>query len=92
MKCHNYFTVIWYVGIFFFFFCVLGFLEYLLDRRTETEKEGRELKYEIVKNLSVSNTSEENLGLSYYDKILQYTKEGPFYQESEVAVTYEREN
>ena len=71
---------------------ILGFLEYLLDRSTETEKEGRELKFNIVRNLSISHTASENLGTGFYNKILAYAKEGPFYAESHVAVTYEREN
>jgi Proteasome non-ATPase 26S subunit. len=64
----------------------------LLDRRTETEKEGRELKYDIIKCLSISNTAHENIGLGFHEKITKYAKQGPFYSESEVAVTYEREN
>ncbi|XP_066927619.1 26S proteasome non-ATPase regulatory subunit 5-like [Clytia hemisphaerica] len=69
-----------------------GFLEYLLDRKTESEKEGRELKYHVVKNLAISNTAGENLGMGFHNKILAYAKEGPFYSEGQVAVTYQREN
>lgn len=67
-----------------------GFLEYLLDRKTETEKQGHELKYEIIKNLSLSQTSKDNLGIDYYEKLIKYTKQGPFYSESHVEVSYEQ--
>ena len=63
-----------------------------MDRKTESEKEGRELKYRIVKNLAISNTAGENLGMGFHNKILAYAKEGPFYSEGQVAVTYQREN
>lgn len=69
-----------------------GFMEYILDRSTETEREGRELKYNIIKCLSLSATAVDNLGRDYFDKLKKYCEEGPFYAESHVSVTYEGEN
>lgn len=74
----------------FIWIYILGFLEYLLDRKTEIEKQGHELKYEIIKNLSLSQTSKDNLGIDYYEKLVKYTKQGPFYSESHVEVSYEQ--
>eukprot|EP00794_Sanderia_malayensis_P016211 gene16211-17842_t len=67
-----------------------GFLEYLLDRKTEPDKQGKELKYDIVKNLSKSKTAKETLGLEYYQRICQYAKEGPFKSDQETAVDFEQ--
>ena len=68
---------------------ILGFLEYLLDRKTETEKEGHELKYETIKTLANSSTSQENLGHGFHTNICKYAKQGPFYSESDVSVDLE---
>ncbi len=70
----------------------LGFLEYLLDRRTEPDKEGKELKYNVIKNLSLSKTAKDNLGLEYYKRICLYAKEGPFRSDQETAVDFEQAN
>ena len=56
------------------------------------EKEGKELKYEIMKTLTQSATSKENLGGDYYEQICKYVVEGPFYSEQQTAVDYEMKN
>ena len=66
-----------------------GFVEYLLDRRTETEKEGKELKYAIIQQLASSSTSEEIFGSPMYLKLKVYVSEGPFYVTEETTVAYE---
>jgi len=66
-----------------------GFLEYLMDRQTEVEKEGKELKYHIVLTLSQSKTSEEVLGQDFYNQICSYAREGPFLSEHHTAVDFE---
>lgn len=66
-----------------------GFVEYLLDRRTETEKEGKELKYAIIQHLATSSTSEEIFGSPIYLKLKVYVSEGPFYVIEETTVAYE---
>ena len=71
------------------FLCILGFLEYLLDRQTESEKEGKELKYDILKTLAQSETSAEVFGKDCYEQICDYVTEGPFYSEQQTAVDYE---
>lgn len=66
-----------------------GFLEYLLDRRTEPEKLGKELKYGILRSLSKSPTLKDNCGVEYSKQICQYVKDGPFYSAQETAVDFE---
>ena len=68
----------------------LGFLEYMLDRRTEHDKEGKELKYKILKTISKSITAKENIGMDYYERICNYVEEGPFYSEQQIAVDFEK--
>lgn len=68
------------------------FVEYLLDRSTESDKEAKELKYDIIRTLSVSATALENFGRDYFEKLGLYSTQGPFYSESHVAVSYEGED
>jgi 26S proteasome non-ATPase regulatory subunit 5 len=67
-----------------------GFLEYLLDRSTEHDKEGRELKYEIVHSLvgsgSIAETVFGNVDLL---KLRKYDREGPFYSSADTTIALE---
>lgn len=67
-----------------------GFLEYLLDRSTEHDKEGRELKYEIVHSLvgsgSIAETVFGNVDLL---KLRKYDREGPFYSSADTTIAME---
>ena len=58
---------------------VPGFIEYLLDRRTEMERPGMELKYAIVHALVSSNTAELEFGSTVFFKLCKYDREGPFF-------------
>lgn len=69
-----------------------GFCEYLLDRSTETEKEGRELKHEAVQLLANSATSADNLGVDAQRKFAEFARQGPFYSESRAAVMVEEQD
>ena len=64
-------------------------MEYLLDRKTEPEKEGKELKYSIIRSLSESPTGRANLGIEYYQRVCQYAKDGPFHSDQQTAVKFE---
>ncbi len=66
-----------------------GFLEYLLDRRTESEKEGRELKYEIVRVMATSSYAESVWESADLLKLKKYEKEGPFHFQADTAVATE---
>ena len=66
-----------------------GFVEYLLDRKTESEKKGKEMKYEIIRTMAESSDCEEIMGGPLYLKLKEYVSEGPFYvftESSTVAV------
>ncbi|XP_077987058.1 26S proteasome non-ATPase regulatory subunit 5-like [Glandiceps talaboti] len=65
-----------------------AFAEYLLDRSTEHEKSGKEMKYSIVKALVESSTTGEVFGRPYLLRLKEYLREGPFYVrvQSEVAM------
>lgn len=65
-----------------------GLVEFFLDRRVETAKESKEIKYEIVKCLSVSSIFEENI----LERLQQYVKEGPFYVRAVTEVAIEGES
>ena len=66
-----------------------GFNEYLLNRSTENNKEGKEAKYNIVKTLVESPTVQDIFGQSYFLKLKVYEREGPFYILAEAAVALE---
>ena len=66
-----------------------GFLEYLLDRRTESDKAGKELKYDIVHCLVVSGTAETVFGSVNYLQLRKYDREGPFFFTGEQAIALE---
>lgn len=66
-----------------------GFLEYLLDRSSESDKQGRELKYEIVCRIVQSECGEAVWGKVDIFKIKKYHKEGPFYYSGNSTVAIE---
>ncbi|XP_046844074.1 26S proteasome non-ATPase regulatory subunit 5-like isoform X2 [Xenia sp. Carnegie-2017] len=63
-----------------------GFFEYLLDRRTENEKEGQELKYEVIKKITVCPDASNIFDKPMILKLKQYIRDGPFYVGSDVSV------
>lgn len=66
-----------------------GFLEYLLDRRTEPERIGKELKYSVIHTLVTSDTAEGVFGAQAFLKLRRYDREGPFFVSAEGAVELE---
>ena len=58
---------------------VPGLIEYLLDRRTEMERPGKEMKYDIVHALASSSTAEQEFGSSVLVKLRKYDREGAFF-------------
>lgn len=63
-----------------------GLLEYLLDRRVNLSKTGKELKFDIVHTLVNSSTAEAAFGSPNFLKLRQYDREGPFFATGEQAV------
>lgn len=66
-----------------------GFLEYLLDRNSEPDKDGKELKYEIVHRITSSECGEMVWGKVDMMKIRSYHREGPFHHTSNTTVAVE---
>jgi 26S proteasome non-ATPase regulatory subunit 5 len=66
-----------------------GFLDYILNRSTEFSKEGKESKYNIVREL----VSSPFIGLSFAPEAVQrlrkFYSEGPYFVASETAVAFE---
>ena len=68
-----------------------GFQEYLLDRSTAKNKEGKEGKYAIIQILADSPTVRDVFGDPYYVQLKTYCSEGPFYVRAQAQVPW-REN
>ena len=68
---------------------LLGFLEYLLDRKTESDKAGKEHKYEVIAELVHSPFSKEVFDKPYHLRLREYEREGPFFVKAEAAVAFE---
>ena len=66
-----------------------GFLEYLLDRNSEPDKEGKEKKYEIVHRIVGSDCGETVWGNVDVMKLKKYDREGPFYYTGDTTVALE---
>ena len=66
-----------------------GFREYLLDRSTEKNKEGKEGKYAIIQILADSPTVQDIFGDPYYVQLKTYCSEGPFYVRAQAQMAME---
>jgi 26S proteasome non-ATPase regulatory subunit 5 len=66
-----------------------GFKEYLLNRSTENEKVGKEMKYKIVQTLVESPTAAAVFGQPYFMKLREYHREGAFYLRVQAEVAME---
>jgi 26S proteasome non-ATPase regulatory subunit 5 len=66
-----------------------GFLEYLLDRKTEFEKTGKEAKFDMIRELVVSPFTSTSFGSEPYSRLKRLFNEGPFFVDSETAVAVE---
>lgn len=63
-----------------------GFLDYLLNRSTETTKEGREAKYAVVRELVLSPFIRFSFQPEEHLRIRSYFKNGAIYKEANVAM------
>ncbi|XP_075551779.1 26S proteasome non-ATPase regulatory subunit 5 [Dermacentor variabilis] len=64
-----------------------GFLEYLLDRSTEADKQCKEAKFAVVATLA--QMQPRGFADDDWQRIRTAYQEGPFYMASEAAVTFE---
>ncbi|ESP04905.1 hypothetical protein LOTGIDRAFT_211712 [Lottia gigantea] len=69
-----------------------GFTEFLLNRSTETSKEGRDSKYQVIKAIFESPTVSEIFGDRFYVKVAEYCNQGAFYVRAQAEVAMEEES
>nr|CAD7418688.1 unnamed protein product [Timema cristinae] len=65
-----------------------GLIEFLLDRSTEATKLCKDAKYEVLRTIVSSPTSESVFGIETILRFKNYIREGPVYVhvETEVAI------
>jgi 26S proteasome non-ATPase regulatory subunit 5 len=70
-----------------------GFIEFLLNRSTEKDKEGKEAKFAIIHSIC-QNSEEAKLAIGNvnYLKLRRYINEGVFYVEREANVAFDGSN
>jgi 26S proteasome non-ATPase regulatory subunit 5 len=70
-----------------------GFLEFLLNRSTEKDKEGKEAKFAIIHSICENaDEAKSALGNVNYLKLRRYINEGLFYVEPEANVAFDGSN
>jgi len=70
-----------------------GFLEFLLNRSTEKDKEGKEAKFAIIQSICQNGEEAKSaLGNVNYLKLRRYVNEGAFYVEPEANVAFDGSN
>ena len=62
-----------------------GFVEYLLDRKIEFDKEAKYAKYEIIKQLSESSIFDVQTSM----QLRTYVNEGPYYVQAVMDIAVE---
>lgn len=65
-----------------------GCLDYLLDRSTEHDHEGKQAKFNVIAELVASPTALDTMGAEAMLRIRAYHLEGPFFVQAESAVAY----
>ncbi|XP_060078581.1 26S proteasome non-ATPase regulatory subunit 5-like [Ylistrum balloti] len=68
-----------------------GFTEFLLDRLTESTKEGKDGKYTLVKTLAESPFAANSFGNPFYVKLKAYCVQGPYFIRAQAEVAMEGE-
>ncbi|KAG8447543.1 hypothetical protein GDO86_014880 [Hymenochirus boettgeri] len=56
-----------------------GFIEYIIDRTVDPDKDSKDAKFELVKALVDSKTIAETIGNQHYLRLRCYLREGPYY-------------
>jgi len=66
-----------------------AFMQYLLDRSTELEKEGRLAKFDLVKTIVNLVCVNKIVPLNQLELLNRYVREGPFFMQRQAAVAFE---
>ncbi|CAF1589750.1 unnamed protein product [Rotaria magnacalcarata] len=70
-----------------------GFIEFLLNRSTERDKEGKEAKFSIIQSICQNvEEAKSAIGNPNYLKLRRYINEGVFYVEPEANVAFDGSN
>lgn len=64
-------------------------MDFLLDRRTETDLEGHHMKYNILKAIIETDTADAILEPHVYESIIDYVRQGPIFAPSVTEVAIE---
>jgi len=64
------------------------FIDYILNRSTETTKLGKEWKFMIIQTLVKAPNAENIISSNIFDRLTRYLREGPFYMRNEAAVAF----
>ncbi|OWF54683.1 26S proteasome non-ATPase regulatory subunit 5-like [Mizuhopecten yessoensis] len=68
-----------------------GLTEFLLDRLTESTKEGKDAKHALVKTLAESPFAANSFGNPFYVKLKAYCVQGPYFLRAQAEVAMEGE-
>nr|XP_014346172.1 PREDICTED: 26S proteasome non-ATPase regulatory subunit 5 [Latimeria chalumnae] len=66
-----------------------GFVEYVVDRSVDPDKDSKDAKFELVKTLVNSKTIAEVFGNQHYLRLRSYLREGPYYIKAVSTVAVE---
>ncbi|CAH2316680.1 26S proteasome non-ATPase regulatory subunit 5 [Pelobates cultripes] len=66
-----------------------GFIEYIVDRTVDPDKESKDAKFELVKALVNSPTIAEIFGNQHYLRLRGYLRDGPYYVKAISTVAVE---
>ncbi|KAM4696526.1 26S proteasome non-ATPase regulatory subunit 5 [Rhinophrynus dorsalis] len=66
-----------------------GFIEYVVDRTVDPDKDSKDAKFELVKELVNSKTIAEMFGNQHYLRLRAYLREGPYYVKAISTVAVE---
>ncbi|KAM3911402.1 26S proteasome non-ATPase regulatory subunit 5 [Leptodactylus fuscus] len=66
-----------------------GFVEYIVDRTVDQDKDSKDAKFELVKALVSAKTTAEVFGNQHYLRLCAYHREGPYYVKAVSTVAVE---
>ncbi|CAI9564031.1 unnamed protein product [Staurois parvus] len=66
-----------------------GFMEYIVDRTVDPDKDSKDAKFELVNGLVNSKTVAEVFGNQHYLRLRAYLREGPYYVKAVSTVAVE---
>lgn len=66
-----------------------GFVEYIVDRSVDPDKDSKDAKFELVKALINAKTTAEVFGNPHYLRLRAYHREGPYYIKATSTVAVE---